>query len=138
MLHAQLPRIPERGLRTVHRAAAGVGAFGAPALELSNHTGEAVGDVVFVGSQVKQVHLDLVDEGIEKVEVAEVKRGVADDDIRLVDDAERGGKAELQELGDDETGILDDFGRESVGLGLESHGRSVKQDLAVPKAEFER
>lgn len=67
------------------------------ALELGDGAREAAGDVVFVRREVDQKRLDLVDEGVGDVEVADGQGCVADDEVELIDVGEGGGDVRLEE-----------------------------------------
>ena len=105
-------------------------------LELGDDAREAASDVVFAWGKVAQKRLDLVDEGVGDVEVAESEGGVANDEVDLIDVGEGGGGACSEERRNDEAGFFEDFGDEAFRVGPD-HGGTTEEEFAEPKVELE-
>lgn len=95
MLHTHTQVVAEL---VFDRSGEHVGVVGAAALELGDDAGKSARDVIFVRGEVHQEGLDLVDERVHHVEIAEGQGGVAHDEVHLVDEAKGGGEAGLQEV----------------------------------------
>lgn len=105
-------------------------------LQLANDAGEPISEMLLARRDVEEERLDLIDERVEDVKVAEGQGGVADDEEDMVDEIESHVWSHLEEFREDEAAVLQDFWEPFLRVGLGAYGRAVQEQLAEPLAEF--